>query len=175
MQHDTEGREGFTTLGLNDDAPTGAFEEAAVAEHRRQANSGANWFFLIAAFSVVNSLVVLFNGEWSFIIGLGVTQLIDAVFAGAGEESGGTPTVIALVLDVMVAGFFVVMGLLARRGFAWAFLLGMVMYALDALIFLYVRDWVSIAFHAFALYGIYRGFAAAGKLRRLQPLPQSAA
>ena len=36
----------------------------------------------------------------------------------------------------------------------------MVLYGLDALIFLWVADYMSIAFHGFALWGIYKGLKA---------------
>jgi hypothetical protein len=167
MQPDTRHTEGLTTLGLADNGLTGA-DAASATEYRRLAHSGANWFFWIAGFSVVNSLILLANGQWNFLIGLGVTQLIDGVAQGAAENLGGTATVVALFLDAMVAGFFVVMALLARRGFGWAFMLGMVVYALDGLLFLYVQQWFNVAFHAFALFYIYRGFAANSKLQKLR-------
>lgn len=170
MQQDTGQQGGRTPPGLADGTTAAVVEDAVVAEQRRQAHSGANWFFWIAAFSIINSVVLLSNGQWSFLIGLGVTQLIDGIAGSAAAQLGGTATVIALVLDAMVAGFFIVMGLMSRRGFGWAFLLGMAMYALDALLFLFVKDWLSIAFHAFVLYCIYRGFTANGKLRQSQAL-----
>jgi hypothetical protein len=169
MQQDTEQQPGLNTLGLADNRAGAQTAEDAIAEgHRQQALSGANWFFWIAGFSVINTIVLLAQGEWNFLIGLGVTQLIDGVAYTAAQELGAAATALALFLDAMVAGFFVVMGLMARRGFGWAFVLGMVAYALDALIFLYVQEWANIAFHAFALFFIYRGFAANGHLRRLR-------
>jgi len=87
------------------------------------------------------------------------------VATAATEQLGGAATALALFLDVMVAGIFVVMGLMARRGMGWAFILGMVVYVLDGLLFLYVQQWANVAFHVFALYFIYRGFAANSKLQ----------
>ena len=170
MQPDTGRTEDLTTLGLaGHGLTTGADDDAAAAaEHRQQALSGANWFFWIAGFSIVNSVVLLSNGSWNFLIGLGVTQLIDGVAQQAAANLGGTATVVALCLDAMVAGFFIVMGLLARRGMGWAFMLGMFCYALDGLLFLYVQQWANIAFHLLALYFIYRGFAANSKLQKLK-------
>jgi len=168
MQNGTGQLEGLTTLGLAGNHPTGTAGAALTDAHKQQALSGANWFFWIAAFSVINSIVLLMNGEWGFLIGLGITQLIDGVAAEAAEQLGGTATVLALFLDAMVAGFFVVMGLLARRGMGWAFILGMVVYALDGLLFVYVSQWMNVGFHVFALYFIYRGFAANSKLQKLQ-------
>ena len=44
----------------------------------------------------------------------------------------------------------------------------MVLYALDGLIFLWVQDYLSIGFHLFALYGLYRGVKALGQLAVLE-------
>jgi hypothetical protein len=86
-------------------------------------NSGANWFFWIAGMSVVNSLVLLFEGEWSFIVGLGLTQLFDGVALAVVENSDGSMAaakIVALCLDVAVAFVFVLFGVFARKQGAWA-------------------------------------------------------
>ena len=143
----------------------------------RGLQSGANWFYWIAAFSVINSLVLLFKGEWGFIIGMGVTQIFDAFakgFAeaamedGAGASVGTTITAFVLVVDVVVASVVALFGWLANKGFAWAFVIGMVFYALDGLLFLLVGDLLSLGFHAFALFCIFGGYSSLKKLRALQ-------
>jgi len=40
----------------------------------------------------------------------------------------------------------------------------MILYGIDGLLFLFVQDYLSIGFHVFALYGIYKGFAASREL-----------
>lgn len=134
--------------------------------------SGASWFYWIAALSVVNSVIQLSGSDRSFVIGLGMTQVFDAVATGASQGSEGSAgtvlRVIALALDLTVAGFFALMGWQAGKQRAWAFVIGMLLYALDALIFLLVQDWWSIGFHAFALFGIWGGFASMRKLREAE-------
>ena len=44
----------------------------------------------------------------------------------------------------------------------------MLLYALDGLIFLWVQDWLSLGFHAFVLYGLYRGLDAGRRLEKLK-------
>lgn len=145
-------------------APTGAYAFA----YRRQMYSGANWFYWIAALSLVNSVVSLSNGGWSFLAGLGITQIFDGVAHGLSGQLGGGASAVALVLDLVVAGCFVGLGLLARKGMRWAFVVGMVAYALDGALLALLQVWLSFAFHAFALYSVYRGFVAAGKLAELE-------
>jgi hypothetical protein len=142
--------------------------EQAVYELRQRSHSGANWFIWIAVLSMVNTVISLSGGEWNFVVGLGLTQMIDGLAAGVAEQGVGAATIVALVLDLTVAGLFVVFGLLARKEMLWAFIAGAVIYVLDGLLFVFVGGWLSVGFHAFALYGIYKGFDATRRLKTLR-------
>jgi hypothetical protein len=126
-----------------------------------QFRNGANWFFWIAAMSLINSMVVFFGGQWGFVIGLGLTQVIDALLASQG------PSVVGPLLTAGVAGVFVACGHFAREGRRAAFIGGMVLYVLDSLIFVVVRDYLAIAFHGFALYCLIKGMHAKDQLDNL--------
>lgn len=127
--------------------------------------AGANWFFWIAGLSLINSVLSVSGTEWAFIVGLGITQFIDAVFVAVAESAGDGVKLVALFLDVVAAAVFVLFGVLSRQRHLWAFVTGMVLYSLDGLLFLLVQDWLSIGFHAFALLGIYGGLRASRALR----------
>jgi hypothetical protein len=122
--------------------------------------SGATWFYWIAALSVINSIVILTGRDWAFIVGLGVTQIIDAIGLAAAESIGASGKVVAFLLDLVPVGVFALFGYFAGRRHGWAFLTGSILYACDGLIFLLVGDWLSLGFHAFALLGIYSGWKA---------------
>ncbi len=136
--------------------------QLAVAEKRTQ--TGGDWFFWIAGFSVVNSVLALVGANFHFVIGLGTTEVIDSIFSGRGGVGRG----ISLALDILAAAFYVGYGLFARKGAKWAFIVGMVFYALDGALLLFAQDWLSVAFHAYALYRIFQGFQAAQELGRLR-------
>jgi hypothetical protein len=140
--------------------PTPTHEEIPF-ETRSRILSSANWFFWIAALSVINSASAHFGADWGFIIGLGVTQIADVVLG----TFGSTGTFIAVVFDLLAASVFVAIGLLARRFVQWPFVLGMVLYAFDGLLFVLVGDILSIGFHVFALYCIFLGFKALRNVR----------
>jgi hypothetical protein len=142
--------------------------QVIVQEHVNQRRSGARWFYWIGALSLVNAVITMANGEWNFIIGLGITQIISGLALGLSADLGSGVTIIAFALNVLVVGACVGLGFLAERGHTWAFILGMVLYALDGLIFLWVQDWLPLGFHAFALYFIYRGLAANLKLNQFK-------
>jgi hypothetical protein len=143
-------------------------EEQLVAAVRQQMDlegrltSGANWFFWIAVLSVINSVLLYTGRGWSFIFGLGITQIVDTIAA----ESEAVPAVAAVAVNAVIAGVFVLFGVMARKGRTWAFVVGMLIYALDGLLFVLVQDWLSAGFHAFALFCVFKGLQALNELRR---------
>jgi len=114
----------------------------------------ANWFYWIAGLSVVN--VFAAKSSFQFVLG-----------SGAVEAAPAFGTTAAIVIDVCVIGGFAILGFLAARRHTWAFILGMVLYALDGLIFLVAQDYIAAAFHAFVLYVLFLGAQASIALNRM--------
>ncbi|MCE1245602.1 MAG: hypothetical protein LWY06_03035 [Firmicutes bacterium] len=133
-------------------------------EFERSFKSGASWFFWIAGLSLINSIIILSKGKISFIFGLGITQILDAL----GQHFGGVGAIITMVLNLIVIGVFIVIGILCHKRYFWAFWVGMVLYGIDGLIFLLGMDILSIVFHAFALISIYWGLQSLKKLEELE-------
>ena len=128
---------------------------------------GANWFYWIAGLSAVNSLIFALGGKVSFIIGLCYTQIVDA-FSDAAVASGG-PTflrALAMVFNIAIVGFFALVGYYANRSFKTAFMIGIAVYSIDALLWLLYGGYLEIAFHIYALFFIIRGFLACRELSR---------
>lgn len=122
-----------------------------INELENRAKSGASWFFWIAVLSVINSVVLIAGGEWSFLVGLGITDVI-GVFS-KGDWS-------FLFLSFLIAGIFALLGYFAYSGFTWAFIIGAVIYILDGLLLAYFQMWLGMGFHVFALIFIGRGLIA---------------
>jgi len=135
-----------------------ASSEREALERRRR--SGARWFFWVAALSLVNSVATLEGQRWRFVIGLGITQLADGLVARTGHG-----VVAVAVIDAAFVGGFVLLGRFALQGKRWAFVVGALFYAVDGLMFVAVGDWVGVAFHAFVVVMVVRGFDAARRLR----------
>jgi hypothetical protein len=157
------------TADHNVDPATSAVTERLKLE--TQFKSGANWFFWIAGMSLVNSVVGMFGGQWGFLIGLGITQVIDAALTTP-EGDVGT-RLLGPLLTAAVAGVFIACGHFAREGKRTAFITGMVLYVLDSLIFVLVRDFLAVALHAVALFFLMKGMHAKDQLDRL-PAPRVA-
>jgi hypothetical protein len=127
----------------------------------RRRRIGARWFYWVAGVSLVNTVVALAGQHWRFIVGLGATQVANALAARTGR--GWAP---AILLDLLLIGGFVLLGYLALQGQRWAFPVGIGLYALDGLIFVAARHWVGLGFHVFVLIMICKGFQAARQLNR---------
>ncbi len=155
-------------------APNAAQMAAAqkLLKLENQLKSGVNWFFWIAGLSVINTVIYLTGGSITFVVGLGITQVIDVVASMIAEEaSAGSATIlhaIALFLDFVIAGVFVLFGVLGRRRIKWAIVVGMVLYIGDGLISVLIEDWLAVVFHLLALYGLFRGFQAINELVRFE-------
>jgi hypothetical protein len=141
-------------------SPSGqpAASNAAVVHQLR---SGASWFYWIAGLSLVNSIISFSGSSWHFLFGLGITQIFDALR----ENLGSAGTIVVLMLDFAAAGVFILFGVFANKGHLWAFITGMVFFALDGLIFVLAKDWLGVGFHVFVLYCLYRGLSACRQLR----------
>lgn len=147
----------------NDPAPQS--QEAQLAELLKTFRNGANWFYWIAGLSVVNSILMVSGTEWGFIFGLGITQVADAIGAVIAEELGSESgrmvvKTVMFVISAGLAGICALVGWLSNKGYGPVFIIGMICYALDAILFLLAMDILGLAFHAFVLFFMIRGYSA---------------
>lgn len=156
---------------MPDPAAEAQMRLAIIAELARRARVGANTFFWIAGLSVVNTVLALAGSDTRFVIGLGITQLVDALAYFVSLDIPDSAVIIkavAVLIDLVIVGIFTLFGYLAGRGRRWAFIVGMVLYALDALLTLVFQDWIGLAFHGFFLFGLFGGLRALNQLKNLQ-------
>jgi len=149
-------------------SPAGGSPSSIVIEQKLRAEqivkNGAGWFLAIAGLSILNSVLTLSGTHFHFIFGLGITQIVDAV----GSQTGATGSTLGLVVNLFIAGFFLWFWHFSRKGEKWAFLTGMALYAIDGLILLPFKDFLGLAFHAYALFRIYQGMQGIPVLQELQ-------
>ena len=84
------------------------------------------------------------------------------------RQAGQSGFVLSLIINGGVAGVFVLFWNFARKGEQWAFLVGMGLYAIDALVMLMSQDILAVAFHAYAFYRIYRGLNGIKALKHFE-------
>ncbi|HKS73297.1 MAG TPA: hypothetical protein VJQ82_08875 [Terriglobales bacterium] len=131
-----------------------------------RARVGAKWFYWIAGLSLLNSVVMLSGGNFHFVVGLGITSVVDAIAKGLGSAG----SVLDIVINAFVAGVFCLFGYFACKLQKWAFFAGMALYVLDAVLLLWAQDLLGVAFHAYALFAIYRGLSALNQIPSQQPI-----
>ncbi|HKD50603.1 MAG TPA: hypothetical protein VKB90_07395 [Candidatus Acidoferrum sp.] len=149
-------------------APPGASTQTTTSDPRGpiilRMRRGASWFLTIAILSGINSVLQIVDAKIRFIFGLGITQVVDAMGKGAGQNG--------MFITIAVDGVFLLMLLLcwkwAKTGSQGAFLVGMIAYALDGVLLLKFSMWLDAAVHAYALYMMWQGFAAARELAQVQ-------
>ena len=146
--------------------PSGTLVDAGaveLVELDKRVKSGGSWFYWIAGLSLINSIAAFSGSGYGFIVGLSLTQVIDHLL----QSAGGSAKVIALVLDVLAAGIFVVFGIFACKRQAWAFIVGMALYGIDTLFTLVAQYWLGVAFHAWVLFSLFVGMKAALQINRV--------
>lgn len=134
------------------------------------AKAGAIWFYIIAGLSVLNSIFFLTHAGVQFIFGLGITQVID----GLGQAWARDYPWAAVALNVCVALVFAFIGFVASRGFPSAVLVGLVLYLLDALIFIFLPRqilWIPLLVHAYIAFRLIRAYLALRTLQNSPPPP----
>lgn len=136
----------------------------------KEIKNGMGWFYAIAGLTVFNSVVNLFNGDFYFVVGLGLSQLVSAlgslIAADFAANTGTIVQIVALGINLFLSGIFFLFGYFGNKGIKWVIVLGAVLYIGDALILLLWTDIVGIIFHGLALYYIFRALSALKKLEQ---------
>jgi hypothetical protein len=133
-------------------------------------NNGGGWFYWIGGASILNSVLNAAGTQWGLAIGLGLTYLVDG-FAEGLSNTVRTP-VYAFIIDIAIASGFVLIGRAARRGNLGWYAVGIVLYFLDGLLFVFAEDILGIAVHGIAIFGLISGWRASRSLKRIEaPAP----
>lgn len=131
---------------------------------------GIGWFYWIAGLSLLNSGAYLFGAKFSFVIGLGITQMVDGIVSALIKELGESWSLLRVAstgVDILIAGTFLLIGYLGRKRMRWPVIAGMMLYALDGIVVLLFKDYLGALFHGWALAGIWAGLRAMQHLNAL--------
>jgi hypothetical protein len=140
--------------------PLSTASAAAQAATTAALHRGANWLFLVAGLSVINVVSMISGSNWVFLGGLGVTQFA-AVLA---LKFGSGVQFVAVFVTAWATAFFVCLGVFARKGQKWAFITGMTLYAIDAVVVVLLQQWIMLLFHGFVFFRLYQGFSSCNAL-----------
>src|SRR5215510_6267077 len=144
------------------------YDNYKLAELMKHYKSGANWFYWLAGLSIITSLIAIGGGGIQFIFSLGITQIIDGIAVDLSLDMGSGAKAVALVLDLIISGVFVLFGYLSNQRQLWAYIVGTVLFVLDGLLCLIGPDIISLLAHAVVLFFLIRGIMAGRELIALE-------
>jgi len=119
----------------------------------------ASWLYWVAALSLANIVLILFNANVGFAISLGLTDFLAVV----GQSAGGGFKTAAMVMSLALIAFMGVLGYFACRAAVWAIVTGLVVLVLDTGLLLMsgVDALISVAIHVWAIISLVMGLRAA--------------
>jgi hypothetical protein len=129
-------------------------EAERIAKLKGEFLGGVSWFYWIGGLSLVNIVFGLL-ADRKFIVGLGITEVFDALAFGGHSIGYGW-----IAASVLVSALFVWLGFLGRKGKRGAILGGLVLYVLDGVLMAAFDDLLSALFHAYAAFMIFKGWKA---------------
>jgi hypothetical protein len=125
-----------------------------LATAEAQCLRGAAGFYWIAGLSLINMIALAERWDFNMVIGLGVTDILQAA-ATIAEKPGVKVGFYAATLAVIA--LFAIFGWRARQIERWPFVLGMWLYAADSVIFYFSQDFYAFGFHIFWLVFLWFG------------------
>src|SRR6266436_2480452 len=138
----------------------------------RTARTGSRWFYWIAGLSLVNTLLYYGGAPIRLALGLGFTQLVDVIVGGIFPQL----FYLSLAIDIVIAAAFVGFGYLSGHGGISAFVVGLVVYVVDGLLYLGLMilgrtpsGIIVIIWHGVAIYFLWKGLQASRELKALPP------
>jgi hypothetical protein len=126
--------------------------------------TGASWFYWVAIAAVLSTFLVYFVNFQTHFIGLGVNEYLDARALASGSDTLRWGTIL---LQIAIAGILAAFGYFAWKGSDIAFILGLFLYFVDAVVLLGYREIFAFGFHLFAMFFIFKGLLASR--RRFDP------
>jgi hypothetical protein len=135
--------------------------------------SGTSWLYWVAALSLINSILVQANVDWSFALGTTVSLYVDAIAMNIkqGGQAGNTPALIAVAVNAVLAAIVAGAGWIASQGNRIVIGLAMLIYLLDGALLLTLPMAfiiLPLVFHALVLWNLWRAFQAAGELAAIE-------
>ncbi|MBP7901330.1 MAG: hypothetical protein KA015_00790 [Spirochaetes bacterium] len=125
----------------------------------KRVKRGGKLFFLIAILGAVNSLIVNYtDGYANFFVGLGFVQISDGLSQYFKYYYEGVFP-LSVSFNVLFILLFVLIGIRVMKHSLRFFLLGMILYFVDSVIFLAYLEGKSFFFHVIILcFMLYYGF-----------------
>ena len=123
-------------------------------------SGGISWFLWIGIISALNIIAVIFRQNINFVSGLGINYWILGIMDGIRRATGIDLMSLGYVLSFLVSGLFIWIWRKSKQQNKNYYLTGLIIYGLDTLFFLFLKQWYGLGFHVLALLGLYSGYKA---------------
>lgn len=126
----------------------------------RQVNNAAGWMWAMAALSGVNFILIYVHAPIQMTLSLFVSDVIFSI----GYAMNPITTGVALVIDIVILGFLVLLGFQIRCWRTWAFIVSITLVALDAVLIYFTTTLAGLwpfLLHGLAIYFLMMGSKAA--------------
>lgn len=106
-----------------------------------------NLYHIIGIFSIINTLGLALTWKVNFLIGLGITQIIDNILI----KLFGQIFIVTTLISFGVSSLYFIFGYLSKKKSHLIILIGLSIYGLDTFIMFLFKYWVGLGFHIFIL------------------------
>ena len=132
------------------------------------------WFALITVATFMTSFSIMIGTKFTLWAGLFIPLLL-AVAAtevpeGRDIERIAKVRAFAITSTVILGSVPLAFAFFARRGHSWPFVLGVLLYGIDALLYLITFQLASVAVHLLGIFLMARGAICCHKLKKLREL-----
>jgi hypothetical protein len=126
--------------------------------------NGANWFLWIGIISILNTIAILSNQNFSFITGLNYTYFFLGVMDGINKATGINLMWFGYVLSFVSSLLFIFLWHKSKNLKKSFYLIGLILYTIDTLPPLITKDFFNFGFHVFALWFLFVGYSQFKKI-----------
>lgn len=133
------------------------------AADRASVDNSAGWLTTICVLSLLNSGAAWFELEFSFFFGLGATQFVDGIGIALAADHPAYALPLRAVTGLISVSFsllFLLFGSQTKKRREWALLCAILIWTGDSGLMALAEDGLGVAFHAWALYVLCRGYMA---------------
>lgn len=136
----------------------------------REGRAGANWFFVLAGFSLASAMLRYWGQDWGQPLELSLTLVAEEWLRVLENHQPGVPretwSRLALGSSMVASLLFTLVGWWSRHRQLRVYAAGMTGYLLDGLLCLVMAHWWGLVFHGIVLSGLWCGWSAYRELAR---------
>ena len=127
---------------------------------KKTVSGGASWFLWIGILSMINLIFLITQQNVQFLVGLGLNYVILGISDGIRISMEIDLMPLAYVLTFIVSGLYLLIWHKSKNENKTAYLIGLIIYGLDTVVFVFSKDWFCLGFHIFAIIMLSTGYNA---------------